>query len=119
MFYVNKSQKLKKLYIKLIDKDLYCIYSLTHLDYKSKEDSIHSGMHNLSGVFIKEGDLTKFDDNEYFSFGVIFPNKNRTYYVENKDDYIEWFNNLRKVVGYCTITDTYEIKVNYAFFINI
>ena len=49
--YKIQDNKVKKIYFKLICKDLYF--------YKSKEDKRHKGMHNLTGVYIKdEGPIT-------------------------------------------------------------
>ena len=49
--YSQTQKKMKKTYFRLIGKDLYY--------YKKKEEEKHRGMHNLSGVFIKRGDLCR------------------------------------------------------------
>ena len=70
-------------------------------------------MHNLSGVFIQEGEYSNIDGIDLYSFSVIYPNKVRVYYVEEKDEYMVWMSNLRKVTGYSCLTDIYEVKVYF------
>lgn len=67
-------------------------------------------MHNLSGVFIKEESETKIDDVKFYCFSVIYPLKTRIYYVENEQDYHGWVKAIRKVTGYSSLTENYEIK---------
>ena len=50
---------MKKTYFKLIGKDLYY--------YKKKEETKPSGMHNLSGVFVKKGDDFEFEGKKIYS----------------------------------------------------
>ena len=102
--YIFKIQanKVKKIYFRLICKDLYY--------YKSKENKRHKGIHNLSGVFIKDDGLVKLGDKKYFCFTIIFPTKPRKYYLSNEAEYKNWVNSIRKIVGYSNLNDIYEIK---------
>lgn len=95
-------KKMKKIWFKLIYKDLYY--------YKSPEDLMHKGMHNLSGVFIKEEQECIINNTHYFPFSIINPMKSRKYYVEDEKEYHQWLINLRKAVGYSDLNDIYEIK---------
>jgi hypothetical protein len=94
---------MKKLWFKLVHRDLYY--------YKKKDDISHKGMHNLSGVFINEESKMNFENNELFCFSVTYPKKVRNYYVLNESDYYSWIKILQKATGYCSITDIYDIKV--------
>ena len=64
--YKLKNGQMIKLFFKLFYKDLFF--------YKNESDSKHQGMHNLSGLFLKEEATTKILDNiTYYSFSIIFP----------------------------------------------
>jgi hypothetical protein len=100
---------LKKLWFKLVHRDLYY--------YKKKDEVSHKGMHNLSGVFINEESKIIFEENELFCFSVTYPKKVRNYYTINESEYYSWIKILHKATGYCSITDIYEIKVNIFTFL--
>ncbi len=94
---------MKKLWFKLVHKDLYY--------YKSKEDPQHKGMHNLSGVFLKEEKPIEYEGATFYSFSVAYPKKSRFYYSDNEDTYMNWVKYIRISTGYANLTDIYEIKV--------
>ena len=94
--------KMKELWFKLIYKDLYY--------YKNKNEKFHRGMHNLSGLFLKTEGLIKIKGEEYYCFSIVFPTKNRDYYVDNKKDYINWIKALKNATGYTNLLDIYEVK---------
>ena len=102
--YKLQENKMKKIYFKLICKDLYY--------YKSKEDKKHKGMHNLSGVYIKDQGSVKINDKKFYCFSIIFPSKERKYFVSDEKEYIKWVESIRKVVHYSNLSDLYEIKGN-------
>ena len=95
------NKKLKRLYFKLIHKDLYF--------FKNEKEKSHKGMHNLSGVFIKENPTNVFNDMTFYSFSLIFPSKTRIYYTPKKADYEKWVNKLKEATGYTNLMDIYEI----------
>ena len=97
-----QENKVKKIYFKLICKDLYY--------YKSKNNKRHKGMHNLSGVFIQSNGLVKLGDKQFYCFTIIFPTKSRKYYLSNESEYHNWVNNIRKIVGYSNLNEIYEIR---------
>ena len=100
--YKIQGNKMKKIYFKLICKDLYY--------YKSKEHKKHKGMHNLSGVYIKDEGTVTINDKKLYCFNIIFPSKERKYYVSDEKEYIKWVDSIRKVVHYSNLKDLYEIK---------
>ena len=87
-----QENKVKKIYFKLICKDLYY--------YKSKTNKRHKGIHNLSGVFIQSNGLVKLGDKKFFCFTIIFPTKARKYYLSDESEYYKWVNTIRNIVGY-------------------
>ena len=102
--YKIQDNKMKKIYFRLICKDLYY--------YKSKEIKKHKGMHNLSGVYIKDEGAVTISNRKLYCFNIIFPTKERKYYVQDESEYIKWVEAIRKVVHYSNISELYEIKGN-------
>ena len=102
--YKIQDNKMKKIYFRLICKDLYY--------YKSKEIKKHKGMHNLSGVYIKDEGAVTINNRKLYCFNIIFPTKERKYYVQDESEYIKWVEAIRKVVHYSNISELYEIKGN-------
>jgi hypothetical protein len=102
LYKITQSKKLKKLWFKLLYKDLYY--------YKSQEETTHKGMHNLSGVFVKEDQPITYDGKPLYCFSVIYPKKSRFYYVDSEEDYQNWMKNMRKATGYANLTDIYDVK---------
>ena len=98
--YVN--EKFKELWFKLVYKDLYY--------YKNKNEKVHRGMHNLSGLFLKTEGLKEIKDRKMWCFSISFPSKNRVYYCDNETDYNNWVNVLKKATGYTNLLDIYDIK---------
>ena len=95
-------KKMRKLFFKLVHKDLFF--------YKDKNDLSHRGMHNLSGLFIKVEEAKMFDNKKYFCFSVVYPAKTRMYYCDDEKQYKEWIDNLKKATGYTNLLDIYEVK---------
>jgi len=100
--YKIQDNKMKKIYFKLICKDLYF--------YKSKDDKRHKGMHNLTGVYIKDEGPITVNEKKLYCFNIIFPTKQRKYYCSDENDYKRWVESIRKVVHYSNLNDLYEIK---------
>lgn len=96
--------KLKKYWYCLLGKELYV--------YKSQKEEKHKGMHNLVGVFIKDEQEEQLDSTTVlYPFSLIFPgNKPRTYYSLNKEDKEKWMYAIKKVIGYSSLFDFYNIK---------
>ena len=98
--YVN--DKIKGLWFKLIYKDLYY--------YKRKNEKVHRGMHNLSGLFLKTKGIKEINGKQYYCFTIISSNKNRDYYCDNEEDYNNWVSVLKKAIGYTDLLEIYDIK---------
>ena len=63
-------------------------------------------------MFIKKKQDKVIDNKIYKSFSIIFPSKERVYYVESKDEYSNWINILKQVTNYSELSDHYiEEKV--------
>jgi hypothetical protein len=86
----------------LIHKDLYY--------YKNINDSTHRGMHNLSGTYIKKEEKKIVENEEYFGISVIYPKKTRSYYLKDKEEYLDWIKYFYLITEYSTICDLYEIS---------
>ena len=93
--------EMKKMWFKLLYKDLFY--------FKNKEDLKHKGMHNLSGLFLKEEATKILDEKEYYSFSIIFPTKKRVYFCDNKAEFKKWKKYLRKAINYSNILEIYKI----------
>ena len=100
--YKYVKEKFKELWFKLIYKDLYY--------YKNKNEKVHRGMHNLSGLFLKAEGLQEIGGKKMYCFSISFPSKNRVYYCDNENDYNNWVAVLKKATGYTNLLDIYDIK---------
>ena len=106
IYKILNTNKLRKMWFSLIYKDLYF--------YKSKDDPIHKGMHNLSGVFLKEEPETVIENKHFYVFSIITGDKPKKYYVKDKEEYSQWIFNLKKAIGYSNLNDIYEMKEELA-----
>ena len=100
----SEGNKLKKYYLVLIDKDIYY--------YKSDQKKEVLGMHNLSGCFFKENSSEKINEKIYYCFSIVFPKKERKYYVGSSEIYENFINALKKSFGYLNFFDYYEMLDN-------
>lgn len=66
-------------------------------------------MHHLSGVFIKEEKPSLIEDKTFYTFKMVYPQKERDYYVENKEDYQKWVTMLSRAIGFFDLNTKYEI----------
>lgn len=98
-----KEDKLKKYWYKLEDKELRA--------YKHKEDDVHKTMVNLISVFLRVEPEEQLDKkNTLYPFSLIFPNKERTFYLLSADLRDEWVLKIKEAIGYASLTDYYEVK---------
>ena len=100
----SEGNKLKKYYLVLIDKDIYY--------YKSEHKKEVLGMHNLSGCFFKEYPAERINEKIYYCFSIVFPKKERKYYVGNSETYDNFIKALKKSFGYLNFFDYYEMLDN-------
>ena len=95
-------KKLRKLWFKLLHKDLYF--------FKNDKETQHKGMHNLSGVFLREDKPQIFGNQKYYVFSIIYPKKERVYYIDNESQYKIWIAKLKTATEYTNLTDIYEVS---------
>ena len=100
--YKFNNEKMIKLWFRLYYKDLFY--------YKNKNDLNHRGMHNLSGLFLKEEEKKVINNKAFYSFSIIFPSKKRVYFCDNIEEYQNWIKYLRIATNYSNILEMYEIK---------
>ena len=100
----SDQNKLKKYYLVLIGKDIYY--------YKSEQKKEVLGMHNLSGCFFKEYSSEKINEKIYYCFSIVFPKKERKYYVGSSEVYNNFIKALKKSFGYLNFFDYYEMLDN-------
>lgn len=104
LYKVTQLKKIKKLWFKLVGKDLYY--------FKTKESVSHQGMHCLAGVYFQEEQILVIEGRQFYSFSVIYPNKIRKYFCESEKEFRDWIKFLKMITGYSMITDLYEVKVS-------
>lgn len=102
IFKICKNNKLKRLWLKLVYKDLYI--------FNDKNDFLHKNLHNLSGVYINADPPLVYGDQNYYSFSIKYPKKTNTYYLETEKEYSNWMKHLRKASNIECLSDSYEIK---------
>jgi hypothetical protein len=98
-----KEDKLKKYWYKLEDKELR--------SYKRKDDEVHKTMVSLISVFLRIEPEEPLDKkNTLYPFSLIFPNKERTFYLLSAEKRDEWVMKIKEAIGYASLTDYYEVK---------
>ena len=105
VYKITKSQKIKKYYLVLVNKDVYY--------YKAADKKEFIGMHNLSGCFVQETNEKKTLDNiECSSFEIFSKNKSKTrkYYTTDPKISKEFVEKIKKAIGYVKFSDLYEMK---------
>ena len=102
MYKLTKTKKIKKLWFKLICRDIYY--------FKNKDEKQLKGMHNLSGVYFKENDTITFNNELFYSFAIIYPKQVRNYYLKDKTEYNKWVKELKKAIDVTPLTEFYDVK---------
>ena len=101
IYKVSTTNKLKKYYLVLINKDIYY--------YKNEDKKEVAGMHNLSGCFVKDNGTKIINDKIYYSFSLVFPSKERSFYCNSKEIYDNFTQKLKEAFGYLNFFDYYEM----------
>ena len=102
MLKMTHSNKLKKVYFRLVGRDIYY--------FKNNTDTEHKGMHNLSGIYVKDTGKVTVKDKQYFTFSILYPQKARTYYFDEEIDYKTWLDKLKLAVEYKSLLEKYNVK---------
>lgn len=98
-----RENKLKKYWYALQEKELYV--------FKNKGDEKHKTMINLIGVFLRIDPEEPLDKkNVIYPFTLLFPNKERTFYMLSEKGRDEWVSHIKKAIGYAHLYDYYDIK---------
>ena len=98
----NKINKLKKIFFRLVGKDLYY--------YKKSDITNHKGINNLSCTFVKEGEDIIINEVKYFSIKINYNKKEKIYYFDTKENRNIWLEKVRNVIGIKDIKNKYEIS---------
>jgi len=77
---------------------------------KTKKKTELDGMHNLSGCFLKDSPEKDFNNEKYYSFGLVFSAKARVYFTPDKNTLKSWTTHLKKAIGYNSFMDFYELS---------
>ena len=101
IYKVSTTNKLKKYYLVLINKDIYY--------YKNEDKKEVVGMHNLSGCFVKDNGTKIINDKTYYSFALVFPSKERSFYCNSKEIHKNFIEKLKEAFGYLNFFDYYEM----------
>ena len=101
IYKVSTTNKLKKYYLVLINKDIYY--------YKNEDKKEVAGMHNLSGCFVKDNGTKIINDTTYYSFTLVFPSKERSFYCNSKEILENCIEKLKESFGYLNFFDYYEM----------
>lgn len=101
IYKITENSKIKKYWLVVNNADIYY--------YKSENKEELSGMHNLSGCYVKESTSVVINGVKFYSFVIIFQSKSRSYYTTDREQAVSWVNRLRKAIGYESFFDYYEI----------
>jgi hypothetical protein len=101
MFKMTESGVIKKIWFRLIDKDL--------LYFKSPHSFNVEGLHNLSKTFITEESPIISNGIILYCVGINFHKKVRKYYLSSLNTYREWLAILRKNTNNENILKDYDI----------
>ena len=102
IYKITKSNKRKKLYFKLVFRDLFF--------YKDKYSKMFIGFHHLADAFVKINPNFKFEDRQYFSFSLIYPNITRNYLLKKKKRLNAWVNHLKKAIDLTVLSEFFDVK---------
>ena len=101
IYKISTTNKLKKYFLVLINKDIYY--------YKNEDKKEVMGMHNLSGCFVKDNGTKKINEKIYYSFTLVFPAKERSFYCSSKEVHDNFIEKLKEAFGYLNFFDYYEM----------
>ena len=102
IYKITKSNKRKKLYFKLVFRDLFF--------YKDKYSKMFIGFHHLADAFVKINPNFKFEDRQYFSFSLIYLNITRNYLLKKKKRLNAWVNHLKKAIDLTILSEFFDVK---------
>ena len=98
----NKTDKVKKIFFRIIGKDLYY--------YKKSDLTNHKGINNLSCAFVKEGEDVIINEIKYFSIVINYYKKEKIYYFDSKENRNTWLEKFHDAIGQKNIEKKYNIS---------
>ncbi len=111
-----KNGSMKRRWFVLVNKELYSELLLVinkTVGYHNKGDAESRWMHSLTGVFIKEELEELFDKKTVlYPFSLHFLSAKKTLFALKKDERANWVRFLKETIGYATLSDYYEMRVN-------
>ena len=64
---------------------------------------------NLSWCFVKDNGTKKINEKTYYSFTLVFPSKERSFYCNSKEIHENFIEKLKEAFGYLNFLDYYEM----------
>ena len=98
----NKIKKVKKIFFRIVGKDLYY--------YKKSDLRNHKGINNLSCTFVQEGEEVIINDVIYFSIVINYYKKEKIYYFDTEESRNIWLEKFREATGQKNIKNKYKIS---------
>lgn len=87
------------------------------IGYALQTDKTYKRMRSLAGCFIKEDGAEKFDGKTFYSFVLFFAGHiKKKYYTATKMEYDKWCEVVKQLIGYSSLTDSYDVKVKLIWF---
>ena len=93
---------MKKLFYRLIGKDLYF--------YKKNDHINHKGINSLNCAFVKEGEDIVINEVKYFSIIINYHKKEKIYYFDTKENRNIWLEKFQEAIGQKNIKNKYRIS---------
>lgn len=97
---LTKTKALKKVYAKIINKDIYF--------FNSDKDSCHQSMKSLTYTFLREDNKIN-KDKQMLQLMLVFQKKIMSFYFNSEDEYDKWTKSLKVTIGAKDINE-YDIQ---------
>ena len=102
LYKISKTNKLIQRFFRLIGRDFYF--------FKNDNSNKFEGLHSICDCFIKENENKIIENEDFYSFSIIYPFCVKNYYLKNHSQYKIWINKLKRAINHFSITDSFEIK---------
>ena len=102
LYKISKTNKLIQRFFRLIGRDFYF--------FKNDNSNKFEGLHSICDCFIKENENKIIENEDFYSFSIIYPFCVKNYYLKDHSQYKIWINKLKSAINHFSITDSFEIK---------
>ena len=102
LYKISKTNKLIQRYFRLIGRDFYY--------FQNDNSNKFEGLHSICDCFIKDNKIRIIENENFYSFSIIYPYCTRDYYLKDESQYKIWINKLKSAINHFSITDSFEIK---------